>query len=130
MNKGLLIGLLLVTAVISAQSELPIRSSDSRIQPLARLVDTSFQQRLETELMGNREWAQLLQEKKMAVGVVDLSDPEHIRFARINGLHMMYAASLPKIAILLAAMDALEKGELKETAEVRRDMRLMISKSR
>ena len=65
----------------------------------------------------------------MAVGIVDLSDPEMPRFARVNGGHMMYAASLPKIAILLAATDAIDKGELKETAEVKKDMRLMISKS-
>jgi beta-lactamase class A len=42
---------------------------------------------------------------------------------------MMYAASLPKIAVLLAAMDAIEKGELIETPEVKADMRLMIAKS-
>ena len=42
---------------------------------------------------------------------------------------MMYAASLPKIAILLAAMDAIEKGELEDTPELREKMRLMISKS-
>ena len=36
---------------------------------------------------------------------------------------------MPKIAILLSAMDAIEKGELKETAEVKKDMWLMISKS-
>ena len=65
----------------------------------------------------------------MSVGIVDLYDPENVKFARINGNHMMYAASLPKIAILLAAMDALEKGELKETTEIKNDMRLMIAKS-
>jgi beta-lactamase class A len=36
---------------------------------------------------------------------------------------------LPKIAILLAAMDAFEKGELAETEEILSDIRLMISKS-
>ncbi|MEC7265592.1 MAG: serine hydrolase, partial [Bacteroidota bacterium] len=71
----------------------------------------------------------LISQKKMAVGIVDLSNPENVRFARINGNYMMYAASLPKIAILLSAMDAIEKGELVETQEVKKDMRLMISKS-
>jgi beta-lactamase class A len=70
-----------------------------------------------------------MSQKKMSVGVVDLSDPNHVKFARINGNHMMYAASLPKIAILLAAMDAIENGELKETDEIKSDMRIMISKS-
>jgi beta-lactamase class A len=84
---------------------------------------------LENQVMKNPEWKHLIDSKKMAVGLVDLRDPENARFARINGNHMMYAASLPKIAILLAAMDAIEKGELKETQEVKKDMRLMISKS-
>jgi beta-lactamase class A len=65
----------------------------------------------------------------MAVGLVDLSDPYHPVYARLNGNVMMYAASLPKIAILLATMDALEKGELEDTPELRAKMRLMISKS-
>ena len=93
------------------------------------MVDTSLQQKLENELTKNKDWAQLIDSKKMAVGIVDLSNPEDIRFARVNGTHMMYAASLPKIAILLASMDAIEKGELKETVEIKKDMRLMISKS-
>jgi beta-lactamase class A len=42
---------------------------------------------------------------------------------------MMYAASLPKIAVLLAAEDAIQKGELIESEEVKTDLRLMISKS-
>ena len=60
------------------------------------------------------------------MGLVDLKNPYQIRFARINGNEMIYAASLPKIAILLAAVDALEKGELKETHEIKEDMDRMI----
>jgi beta-lactamase class A len=113
----------------TAQSELPIRIDESKIQPLRKLVDSSLQAELEKELFGNSKWNKLFLQKKMAVGVVDLSDPENVRFARINGNYMMYAASLPKIAILLAAMDAIEKGALKESFDVTKDMRLMISKS-
>src|SRR5690606_5613598 len=36
---------------------------------------------------------------------------------------------LPKIAVLLSSMDAIEKGELRETPEIRKDMRSMISRS-
>ena len=42
---------------------------------------------------------------------------------------MMYAASLPKIAVLLAAMQAIEDGELEDSPEVRSDMRVMIARS-
>lgn len=111
------------------QSQLPIKTDDKKIKPLTKMVDTALQFKLENELMANKEWAELINKRKMAVGIVDLSDPDNVRFARVNGRHMMYAASLPKIAILLTAMDAIEKGELKETTEVKKDMRLMISKS-
>ncbi|WP_313791650.1 MULTISPECIES: serine hydrolase [Flavobacteriaceae] len=92
-------------------------------------MDNSLQANLEEEILSNEIWSQLISQKKMAIGIVDLSDPERVRFARLNGNYMMYAASLPKIAILLSAMDAIEKGELTETPEVKKDMRLMISKS-
>lgn len=120
---------LLLSVSIKAQNELPIQTDDAKIMPLRKLVDTSLQANLENELRTNPSWKKLLDQKKMAVGIVDLSDTDNVRFARVNGNHMMYAASLPKIAILLAAMDAIEKGELKETVEVKKDMRLMISKS-
>jgi len=45
--------------------------------------------------------------------MVDLSDPADTRFAQVNGGTMMYTASLPKIAILLAAYQCFEDGELK-----------------
>jgi beta-lactamase class A len=62
----------------------------------------------------------------MAVGVVDLSDPDAIRFARVNGDAMMYAASLPKIAICLAAFQAFEDGALCKTPWVQRELTDMI----
>jgi beta-lactamase class A len=119
----------LVNAVLTAQNELPIHIDDSKIRPLRKVIDTSLQNNLENELRANPQWKKLIDQQKMAVGLVDLSDTDQVRFARVNGNHMMYAASLPKIAILLAAMDAIEKGKLKETTEVKKDMRLMISKS-
>tara|TARA_R110001583_G_scaffold5791_8_gene30707 strand:- start:395 stop:1312 length:918 start_codon:yes stop_codon:yes gene_type:complete len=121
--------LMLATLGLHAQDKLPIQIDDTKIKPLNSLFEISFQTELEKELLANTKWKELISQKKMAVGIVDLHDPEQVKFARINGNHMMYAASLPKIAILLSAMDAIEKGELKETTEVRKDMRLMISKS-
>ena len=67
----------------------------------------------------NKLWQSLINKKRMAVGVVDLSDPLQPRFARVNGRTMMYAASLPKIAILLAAYVCFEDGTLQETPEIR-----------
>lgn len=110
-----------------AQTELPLKNSE--VQPLRTLLSESLQTDLEKEIFKNPKWKSLIANKRMAIGVVDLSNPKEVKFARINGNHMMYAASLPKIAVLLTSVDALEKGELKETPEIKKDMRLMISKS-
>ncbi|MGB5417314.1 serine hydrolase [Algibacter sp.] len=112
-----------------AQKGLPIQVSDSKIKPLTTFKNQTLQKSLEKELKSNASWKKLIANKKMAVGIVDLSNPNNIRFASVNGNNMMYAASLPKIAILLASMDALEKGEIKETDDVKKDMKIMISKS-
>lgn len=111
------------------QTGLPIKIDDSKIKPLIELTNYSMQKSLEKELNANPQWKQLISKKKMSVGIVDLSNPNAVKYASINGNNMMYAASLPKIAILLAAMDAIDKKELKETAEIKTDMRLMIAKS-
>jgi beta-lactamase class A len=56
-------------------------------------------------------------------------DPSQVHYASINGDHMMYAASMPKIAVLYAAFDAIDSGDLKLTPTIQKDMWLMISKS-
>ncbi|MET7027897.1 serine hydrolase [Sediminicola luteus] len=126
--KLLWIVCLCVTGVY-AQNDLPLQVDNSTIKPLQSLFSSRLQSNLEKQLMANPQWKRLIEQKKMAVGIVDLNDPNNAKFARVNGNYMMYAASLPKIAILLTAMDAIDKGELRETAEVKKDMRLMISKS-
>ncbi|MFH1321860.1 MAG: serine hydrolase [Bacteroidota bacterium] len=108
---------------------LPISIPDSLIKPLRTLIDSSLQLSLERAINNNSKWRSLASRKKIGIGLVDLRDEKNVKFARINGSEMMYAASLPKIAILLAAMDAIEKEELKETEEIKNDLRLMIGKS-
>jgi beta-lactamase class A len=50
--------------------------------------------------------------RRLAVALVDLSAASAPRLAMLNGDHMMYAASLPKIAILLGAFVQAERGRL------------------
>lgn len=129
-TKTFLLTLILGFNVLTnSQTGLPIKIDDSKIKTLPSLRNSNMQSVLEKELKANPQWKKLIAQKKMSVGIVDLSNPNKVRYASINGNHMMYAASLPKIAILLAAMDAIEKGELKETPIIKTDMRLMISKS-
>lgn len=107
--------------------QLPLAIED--VKPLRSLIDTPMQDRLIEELNKNSKWKRLISQKRMAVGLVDLRDPLNVKYARVNGNVMMYAASLPKIGILLAAEDALEKGELEDSEEIQSDLKLMISKS-
>ncbi len=51
-------------------------------------------------------------QKNLSIVVVDITDPFSPRMAYINPNEMMYAASLPKIAILLGAFDRIAKGEM------------------
>jgi beta-lactamase class A len=88
-----------------------------------------LQSLLEKEVRTNKHWVDLIRKKKMAISLVDLRNPCDLKYASINGEHMMYAASLPKIAVLLTAMEQIEKGALISTPEIEKDMRLMIAKS-
>jgi beta-lactamase class A len=63
---------------------------------------------------------------RLAVVVVDITDPAAPRVAEVNGDRMMYAASLPKIAILLGAMDTIQRGRAVPDAAVERDIEQMI----
>lgn len=74
------------------------------------------------------EWKRLINGRRMAVAIVDLNGNTP-RFASVNGDVMMYAASLPKIAILLAAYQAFEDGTLEETPEMHEDLGAMIRRS-
>lgn len=105
---------------------LPLFIPPKRVVSLSDNQDPQLQQKLESILQNNRLWASLLSKEKMAVGLVDLENPEAPRYASINGSTMLYAASLPKIGILLAISQALEDGGLAETQEVVKDLHDMI----
>lgn len=113
----------------NAEPALPFQLADEQVRPLRQLLERDLQRRLEARLQQNKKWKKLIQKRKMAVGLVDLSNPQNIRFARVNGPVMMYAASLPKLAILLAAYEAFKDGGLEKTPEIEHDLKMMISKS-
>ncbi len=68
----------------------------------------------------------LVQERRLAVALVDLTQPGVTRYAGVNDDVMMYAASLPKIAVLLAAFEKIEATELPDTPELRQTLTDMI----
>lgn len=116
------------SAYQNTKTELPIKVL-GKIKPITDIKDASLQSVLEKQINSNKTWKRLIKNKKMAIGIVDLSDSTKFKYAGMNDNFMMYAASLPKIAILLASMDAIDKNELENTTEVKNDLHLMISKS-
>ena len=116
-----------ILASIMTAQELPLAIND--VAPLETHSSAILQELLTQEIAKNPKWKSMVRANKMSIGIVDMSNVDRIEYAGLNDEFMMYAASLPKIAILLAAMDAIENGELKDSKEVRKDMHLMISKS-
>jgi len=56
-----------------------------------------------------------LAERRLAVSLVDVSDCENPRYAGLNDNEMMYAASLPKICVLVAGFEQIREGALQYT---------------
>lgn len=113
----------------NAEISIPFNFENQNLKPLAILENETLQTDLSSIINGNPQWRKLVDDQKMAVGLILLNDTSNVKFASVNGNNIMYAASLPKIAILLAAMDAIEKGEIKETNALKSDMRRMMSRS-
>lgn len=63
---------------------------------------------------------------ELGLAVIDITDPDSPRVASINGDRMYYAASLPKIAILLGAFVEIEKGDMKLDKPTRESLTRMI----
>jgi beta-lactamase class A len=70
-----------------------------------------------------------LRHDKLAVALVDITDRKRPRVAALNGDEMMYAASLPKIAILLGAYEKASLGLLILDPDIQKKIDLMIRRS-
>ncbi len=90
--------------------------------------NATLQKNLETRL-AKAGFAKHLSKKRMAVALVDLSKPGSRYYAGINDDVMMYAASLPKIAILLTVIEAVNNGTLEWTREFDTRLQEMIVSS-
>jgi beta-lactamase class A len=121
------LSIILINANVYGQVlSLPIDNSEAEYQPFKGTNDKQLTKALLNKLKENTNYAKLIRNKKLCLGVVDISNPSKPRYASINGNHMMYAASLPKIAILLGVMDAVDKKEVKMTPEIHNDLTRMI----
>ena len=68
-------------------------------------------------------------QQRLTLALVDITDLKKPRMAAVNGDVMKYAASLPKIAILLTAFVQIEEGKLALDAKLEADMTKMIRHS-
>jgi len=102
-----------------------VMSSELLGQDFPKQVDVPLQR----ELIGHLDKLGLnrvVNQGRLAVALVDITDLKHPRLAHVNGNKMMYAASLPKIAILFGAFYEMAAGTLKRTASLIQDLTNMI----
>lgn len=87
--------------------------------------DPVLQQQLE-KIMDSLGYRKAIREKRLAVALVDISDLKNPRLAAVNGNTMMYAASVPKLAILLGAFVEIREGNMTLDEETRQSLTEMI----
>jgi beta-lactamase class A len=98
--------MIFVLFLIISCRELPPEKAQAPTYPsLWDSFDPDFNQALETALKNEfqGEYRQAVENKKAAFVVVDITDLQHPKVAGVNSDVMLYAASMPKIAILLGA---------------------------
>ncbi|RRQ24740.1 serine hydrolase [Guyparkeria sp. SCN-R1] len=95
---------------------------------LREATDPALQAQLE-ERLDALHLGQSVEAGQLSVALVDVTDPDQPRLAEVNGDAMLYAASLPKIAILLAAFQRVDEGALTLDDETRDLMTRMIRNS-
>jgi len=93
--------------------------------PLWSKLDQTLQRGLEASLV-ELGLAGAARAHDLSVSLVDVTDLENPRVAAVNGDQMMYAASLPKIAVLLAAFERVAEGGLVLDAETEASLTRMI----
>ena len=134
---GCVLGTLLVagTAAMSVASELdPVTAQIRKLEllgaescpaPLWRYKDPTMQGALETAI-AELGLSSQIDKKRLSVVLVDVTDQSDVRVAELNGDVMMYAASLPKIAVMLAVFEKIRAGELRLTPQLEHELELMI----
>ncbi len=145
---ALLLGSLLLGAT-AAQADAPVDSEEIEIfedpilermraldriapfedlAPLWERLDPALQARVQRELDG-LGLAKEVRERDLSVVLVDISKITEPKVAAVNGDVMMYAASLPKIAVLLAAFEHIAQGKMGLDAENQELLERMIRES-
>ncbi len=87
--------------------------------------DPVLQQQLEN-IIKDQGLSRAVRQRQLSFALVDITDEQHPRMAAVNGDEMIYAASLPKIAILLGAFVEIERGKLQLDTSTRESLTKMV----
>jgi beta-lactamase class A len=112
----------LITLVKSSQA---MAGTTTSPPSLWKSYDSSLQRQLDRTLT-RLGLDKAVHNKKLSVALVDITRLDKPRVAAVNGDEMQYAASLPKIAILLGAFVEIEQGEMKLDQDTRESLTRMI----
>jgi beta-lactamase class A len=109
----------------SANTPLATPGSTTLVLPAK---DSALQADLE-RVLNQPQYRRLVRQRQISVALVDLSNPFKLRYAGVDDDRMRYAASLPKIAVMLAVFDQVDRGRLKYTPELTEKLERMIRRS-
>ena len=90
-------------------------------------LQAAFEEALDREF--GRDFWNLAKAKKVGIVIADITDPHKPRVAEVNGDVMLYAASLPKIAIILGAFVQMERGKMTMDEKTRALLNITVRKS-
>lgn len=102
--------------------------ADEAYPQLAERRDPALQNQLE-QSVDTLGLSSAVKHGNLSVALVDITDPSKPRYADLNGNEMVYAASLPKIAILLGAFKRIEDGQMTLDAKTNAQLVRMIRNS-
>ncbi len=111
--------------VIEPRSNKALLTRHQSYPPLRKQSDSKLQQKLESTMQQLGLMGQI-NNRKLAVALVDITHASEPKLAMLNGDEMMYAASLPKIAILLGAFVEIEQGHMTLDTDTRDSLTQMI----
>ena len=91
-----------------------VNATDDKYPSLRDSIDSDFQAAFEKALdkQFGKDIRDLVKARKVGIVLADITDPYQPKVAEVNGDVMMYAASMPKIAIILGAFVQMERGKM------------------
>ena len=105
----------LFTLSLAAAASVPLGAQASPACPLPP-EDSALRRALDA-IVRRLRLTRPVAERRLAISLLELDGAP--RYAGVNDSEMLYAASLPKIAILAGGFDLIERGELRYTPAVR-----------